>query len=89
MLWCGTAQAAAAALALLLPCHRRRARRALAYLALALTIGRHCFYAALARLFLVSDPGDLFFRICSTVGIFVYAAGDIISFLALLLSREE
>ncbi|KAM3271733.1 hypothetical protein ACQJBY_042123 [Aegilops geniculata] len=84
MLCCVALQAAAAVLALRLQC-----RRALAYLALALTIGGHCFYAALARLFLVADPGYLFFRICSTVGILVYAAGDIISFLALLLGREE
>ncbi|XP_037432287.1 uncharacterized protein LOC119299108 [Triticum dicoccoides] len=79
MLCCVALQAAAAALWV---------RRALAYLALALTIGGHCFYAALARLFLVADPGDLFFRICSTVGIFVCAAGDTISFLALILGRE-
>ncbi|XP_037437629.1 uncharacterized protein LOC119305124 [Triticum dicoccoides] len=89
MLCCVALQAAAAVLALRLQCRRRWVRRALPYLALALTSGGHCFYAALARLFLVADPGDLFFRICSTVGIFVYAAGDIISFLALLLSREE
>ncbi|VAI12746.1 unnamed protein product [Triticum turgidum subsp. durum] len=88
MLCCVALQAAAAALALRLQCRRRWVRRALAYLALALTIGGHCFYAALSRLFLVADPGDLFFRICSTVGIFVCAAGDTISFLALILGRE-
>ncbi|KAM3253866.1 hypothetical protein ACQJBY_047766 [Aegilops geniculata] len=89
MLCCVALQAAAAALALRLQCRRRWVSRALAYLALALTIGGHCFYAALARLFLVADPGDLFFRICSTVGIFVCAAGDTISFRALILGREE
>ncbi|KAM3271741.1 hypothetical protein ACQJBY_042129 [Aegilops geniculata] len=87
LLCCLALQAAAAVLALRLPCRCRR--RALAYLALVLTIVGHFIMAAIAHILLVADPGDLFFRICSTMGLFVYAAGDIISFLALLLRGEE
>ncbi|XBI53691.1 hypothetical protein VPH35_035875 [Triticum aestivum] len=85
MLCCVALQAAASLLALWLPCHRRWVGRALAYLALALTIGGHCIYAAAARLTLVADPGDLFSRIVVAVVIVFFAAGDIFSFLALLL----
>ena len=42
MLFCGVFQAASALLALRLPRRRRWVRRALDYLALALSIGGHC-----------------------------------------------
>ncbi|KAM3271735.1 hypothetical protein ACQJBY_042124 [Aegilops geniculata] len=89
MMCCVALQAVAAVLALRLQCRRRWVRCALAYLALAFTIVGHCFMAALARLFLVADSGDLFLRICCTVDIFALAAGDIISFLALLIGGED
>lgn len=85
MLCCAALQAAAAVLAL----RFRRCRRSLAYLALALTIGGHCIYAAIAHLLLVADPGDLFFGISFAVTIVFFAAGDIISFLYLLLGGED
>ncbi|KAM3364726.1 hypothetical protein ACQJBY_014849 [Aegilops geniculata] len=80
MLCCVALQAAAAVLALWLPCHRRWVGRALAYLALALTIGGHCIYAAAARLTLVTDPGQ---------ETSVLRGGVIFSFLALLLLGGE
>ncbi|XBI99894.1 hypothetical protein VPH35_019900 [Triticum aestivum] len=89
MLFCGVFQAASALLALRLPRHCRWVCRALDYLALALTIGGHCIYAAAARLVLVADPGDVYFRIAFAVVIVIFAAGDIIGFLALLLLGGE
>ncbi|KAF6996592.1 hypothetical protein CFC21_012911 [Triticum aestivum] len=85
MLCCAALQAAAAVLALRLRCRRR----SLAYLALALTIGGHCIYAAIAHLLLVADPGDLFFGISFAVSIVFFAAGDIISFVSLLRGGED
>ncbi|KAF7030892.1 hypothetical protein CFC21_042331 [Triticum aestivum] len=61
MLCCAATQSAAAALALLLPCHRRRARRALAYLALAVTVLFHCMYAIHFRISLAAYPGGYIF----------------------------
>ncbi|SPT16973.1 unnamed protein product [Triticum aestivum] len=86
MLFCGVVQAASA---LLIPRHRRWVRRALDYLALALTIGGHCIYAAAALLVPVADPGDVYLRIAFAVVIVIFAAGDIIGFLALLLLGGE
>ena len=76
LLCCAALQAAAAVLAVNLPCRRVWVRYALAYLALVLTIAGHWMYFAL---------GDCFSRISCTVDIFVGSAGDIICFLALLL----
>ncbi|OEL12720.1 hypothetical protein BAE44_0026263 [Dichanthelium oligosanthes] len=64
MLWCTGAQVAAAALALLLPCRHRGARRDLAYVALAAAIASHCMYASAVNVVLIADPGYLLFRIC-------------------------
>ncbi|EMS59008.1 hypothetical protein TRIUR3_18510 [Triticum urartu] len=61
MLCCAATQSAAAALALLLPCHRRRARRALAYLALAVTFLFHGMYAIHFRISLAAYPGGYVF----------------------------
>nr|XP_020185853.2 uncharacterized protein LOC109771567 [Aegilops tauschii subsp. strangulata] len=55
-LWCCVAlQAAAAALALLLPCRRHWIRRAVAYLAVAVAIVGHCLLASIAPL--AADAG--------------------------------
>ncbi|XP_048527407.1 uncharacterized protein LOC125506703, partial [Triticum urartu] len=88
---CATLQAAAAVLALRLPCHRRWVRPAFAYLALALTIVIHCMYAVAvaARLFLADDPQDMFITIFCTVALVFFVAGDISSFLALFHGGEE
>ncbi|KAF7056713.1 hypothetical protein CFC21_064093 [Triticum aestivum] len=87
------AQAAAAALALLLP---GRHRRALACLALAVAIvGHYMLVAGALRLLFapVADPGqgymvalDILARIGWVVGIVIFPAGDLVSFLFLALS---
>ncbi|KAF7063289.1 hypothetical protein CFC21_069815 [Triticum aestivum] len=87
------AQAAAAALALLLP---GRHRRALACLALAVAIvGHYMFVAGALRLLFapVADPGqgymvalDILVRVGWVVGIVIFPAGDLVSFLFLALS---
>ncbi|KAF7085229.1 hypothetical protein CFC21_088694 [Triticum aestivum] len=87
MLCCATLQAAAAALALLLPCRRPWVRCALAYLALALTIAGHCMYAVFLNHF--ANPGDLFFKICWTVAFVVLEADDMICLLVLLLLASK
>ncbi|XP_037437630.1 uncharacterized protein LOC119305125 [Triticum dicoccoides] len=71
MLSCVPVLAAWAVLALRLLCRRRWVRRALACLALALTIVGHCLYATAACLVLVAHQGNIFIRICWTVGIFL------------------
>ncbi|KAM3351626.1 hypothetical protein ACQJBY_023528 [Aegilops geniculata] len=57
MLCCAATQSAAAALAPLLPCHRRRVRRALTYVALAVTVLFHCMYAIHFWISLAAYPG--------------------------------
>ncbi|XP_048557662.1 uncharacterized protein LOC125538446 [Triticum urartu] len=54
-LYCAALQAAVAALALLLPCRRRRIRPAVAYLAVAVAIVGHCLLASIAPL--AADAG--------------------------------
>ena len=71
MLSCVPVLAAWAVLVLRLLCRRRWVRRALACLALALTIVGHCLYATAACLVLVAHQGHIFIRICWTVGIFL------------------
>ncbi|KAF7066256.1 hypothetical protein CFC21_072273 [Triticum aestivum] len=88
MLWCGTAQAAAAALALHLPCRYRRVRRALAYLALALAIVGHSLYARATVLLYAADPGSLFAVIGWTLIIAFLAVVDLLCFLVLVMGRE-
>ncbi|KAF7073935.1 hypothetical protein CFC21_078856 [Triticum aestivum] len=85
MLCCAASQAAAAAPALLLPRRRRWARRALAYLALAVTILFHCMYASLVWILLAADPGHMSGRIYYTVIICFMVVCDLLSCVALLL----
>ncbi|CAL4951726.1 unnamed protein product [Urochloa decumbens] len=95
---CSALQAAPAALALLLAGgHRRRkTRRALAYVALAVSVAGHCMFASEVGGILLTDdpaaaglPGGLFLRICYAANIFVFAAGDLLCFLVLALLRGE
>ncbi|CAO2185751.1 unnamed protein product [Urochloa humidicola] len=85
---CSVLQAAPAALALLLAVHRRKIRRALAYAALAVSAAGHCMLASEAGCILLIDdpvepPGGLSLRIWYAVDIFVFAAGDLLCFMAL------
>ncbi|KAF7063284.1 hypothetical protein CFC21_069811 [Triticum aestivum] len=89
MLCCALLQAAAAALALHLPCHRRWARRALAFLALVVTFVGHCMYAAAVRLLLAVDPAYIIARIFCTANIVIFAGGDLICFLGFLLGGDN
>ncbi|XP_037417949.1 uncharacterized protein LOC119281557 [Triticum dicoccoides] len=84
ILCCPPSQAAAVALALLLPCQRRRARRTLAYLALVVTVLFHCLFASAVWVFLTADPGYIFGRIYFTAGFCFFVVGDLLSFRALL-----
>ncbi|KAM3351630.1 hypothetical protein ACQJBY_023532 [Aegilops geniculata] len=87
MMCCAASQAAAAALALLLPCRRRWARRALAYLALAVTILVHCMYASAVWVLLAADPGYPVSRVFYAVVICVMVVCDL-GCLALLLGGD-
>nr|CAB3476197.1 unnamed protein product [Digitaria exilis] len=89
MRWCAVAQAAAAAVALLLPARRRRSRRALAYAALAAAAAGHYMYASLTGLLLDADPGYVFLRISGATATLVFAAGDLVCLLALLLGEDD
>ncbi|CAL4951630.1 unnamed protein product [Urochloa decumbens] len=90
MHWCTAAQAAAAVAALLFPARRRRrARRALAYVALAAAAANHYMYASLAGVFLDADPGYLFLWIGGSAAVCIFAAGDLVGFLALLLGEDD
>ncbi|VAI12732.1 unnamed protein product [Triticum turgidum subsp. durum] len=89
MLCCALLQAAAAALALHLPCRRRWVRRALAFLALVVTFVGQCMYAAAVRLLLAVDPGYIIARIFCTANIVIFAGGDLICFLGLLLGGDN
>ncbi|XP_037430803.1 uncharacterized protein LOC119296885 [Triticum dicoccoides] len=80
ILCCAVLQAAAAALALLLPC----GRRALAHLALAVTIVGHYMYAVVFRLLLAAGAGFLFSNIFGPASIVLFAGGDLVYFLGLL-----
>ncbi|KAJ1291330.1 hypothetical protein BS78_02G308600 [Paspalum vaginatum] len=86
MLLCAAVQAAAAALALRLPCHPgSRIRRALAYVALVATVVNHCMLASTALVILpaLPAPGDLL-RICSSAAVFLCLVSDLLGFLALV-----
>ena len=72
MLWCAAPQAAAAALALLLPCRYRQARCTLDCLALALAVLGHYMYACACLLVLAAGVGGLFYGISCTLVIFLY-----------------
>ncbi|CAO2199037.1 unnamed protein product [Urochloa humidicola] len=94
MMWLTAPQAAAAVLALLLLCRRSRwmwiVRRALAYVALAAAIVSHMMYTSAVRVILAADPGNgtLSFRIPCTIAILMFAVGDLVGFLALLLAGD-
>ncbi|WVZ66288.1 hypothetical protein U9M48_015531 [Paspalum notatum var. saurae] len=87
-LLCTTVQAAAAALALWLPCHHgSRIRRAFAYVALVATAVHHGMYAATVLVVLPAFPtpgDDLLFRICPSTGVFLCLVLDLLGFLALV-----
>ncbi|XP_020174092.1 uncharacterized protein [Aegilops tauschii subsp. strangulata] len=89
MLCCALLQAAAAALARHLPCRDRWVHRALAYLALVVTFVGHFMYAAAVRLLLAVDPGCIIARIFYTANIVIFAGGDLICFLGLLLGGDN
>ncbi|XBI19418.1 hypothetical protein VPH35_060946 [Triticum aestivum] len=84
---CAASQAAAAALALLLPCRRRWARRALSYLAHAVTILVHCMYARAVWVLLAADLGYTVGRVFYNVVICVMVVCDL-GCLALLLGGD-
>ncbi|CAL4965387.1 unnamed protein product [Urochloa decumbens] len=84
----GAAMAAVAAPALLLPGRWRRSRRARIYAALAAAAAEHYMYASGICVFLDADPGYLYLRIVGSIVTFFFAAGDVLSFLALLLGDE-
>ncbi|CAL4977916.1 unnamed protein product [Urochloa decumbens] len=92
MAWYAAPQAAAAALALLLPLRRRRwmwiVRRALAYVALAAAIVSHLMYTSAVRVVLAADPWNFSFMIPCNVAISMFAVGDLLGFLALLLHGD-
>ena len=76
--------------ALQLPCSRRLVRRSLADRALALTFVGHCMYAAAVRLLLAADcPGYVFARVFCTASIVIFAGGDLLCFLGLLLGGDS
>lgn len=82
--WCIAAQAAAAAVALLLPADRCcRSRLALACVALGATVATHLMLAKVVTLFLAASPADIFWWIVGTVDIVTFAAGDFVCFRAL------
>ncbi|KAF7056704.1 hypothetical protein CFC21_064084 [Triticum aestivum] len=78
MLWCAAAQAAAAGLALMLPCRDN------ANLALRVTIVGHYMYAVAVRLLLEADPGFLLGWIVGPASIVVFAGADFVCFRDLL-----
>ncbi|CAL4958349.1 unnamed protein product [Urochloa decumbens] len=87
-LLCTVVQAAAAALALLLPAHRRRIRRALAYAVLVAAVTTHCMYTSVV-LDIHRKEYAVFVRITCSVCIFVIAACDLLCFHALLVGSDE
>ncbi|KAL6606355.1 hypothetical protein ACP70R_042008 [Stipagrostis hirtigluma subsp. patula] len=89
MLWCTGPQAAAAALALLLPAHRRRSRRALTFVALTLAAAGHFMHARLVGLLLAVAPGAIFLVAVGIVEVFAAVMGDLLGFLALLFGGDD
>ncbi|CAL4951720.1 unnamed protein product [Urochloa decumbens] len=85
VVWCTAAQAAAAALALLLPGRRcRLSRRALACVALAAAATSHLMLARVVALYFTADPGCVTFWIVGALDVSYLAAWDLYCFLALL-----
>lgn len=87
-LWCSAPQAAAAALALLVPADRPGIRRALAFVALGATAAVHYMYARLLGLLFVPSPGNATLTM-ETVAVFVSGVADVLFFLVLLLGEDE
>jgi hypothetical protein len=87
-LWCGAPQAAAAALALLLPAGTRR--RALALAALAATAVNHGVLARLLGLLsAAAPPGDVLLLRVATLVTCVAMVTDLLGFLALLIGGQQ
>ncbi|CAO2193751.1 unnamed protein product [Urochloa humidicola] len=84
MVWSTAAQAAAAALALLLPVRCRLSRRVLACVALAAAATSHLMLARVVALMFTADPGCLSFGFVGTLDVSCLAAGDLYCFVALL-----
>lgn len=88
-IWCIVPQAAGGTVALLLAGNHRRTGRALAYAVLAATVGGHCMYASLAGILVTSGSGiGYFFTITTSGAVLVFAMGDLLSFLALLVGDK-
>lgn len=90
--WSTVAQGAAATLALvILAARHRRVRRALAWVVLAAAVAGHCMYAGgvgIHRVF--TRPGySVFLRIQLTATILIFAVGDLLCLLALLVGSDE
>jgi hypothetical protein len=91
-IWCTALQAAAAALALLLPGHRRKTRLVLACAAFAAAVVSHCFTFASVLDALVAydlppcrEPGTPLAQDCGTLFfVFIATGGDLLCFRALL-----
>ncbi|CAL4951730.1 unnamed protein product [Urochloa decumbens] len=84
---CTVTLAAAATPALLLAAHHRQIRRALAYVVLAAAVAIHCIYVSVLDLYHVEY--HVLIRIILSAVIFVFAAGDLLCFLALLVGTDE
>ncbi|CAL4965314.1 unnamed protein product [Urochloa decumbens] len=89
-IWGTVIQAAAATPALLLPAHRRRTRRALAYTVLAAAVASHCMNVSALGIYRTTGPGyPAFIRINCFVCFFILAVSDLLCFLALLVGNDE
>ncbi|CAL4951629.1 unnamed protein product [Urochloa decumbens] len=89
-IWGTVIQAAAATPALLLPAHRRRTRRALAYTVLAAAVASHCMYVSALCINRTTGPDyPVFVRINCYVFFYIIAVGDLLCFLALLVGNDE
>ncbi|KAL6606497.1 hypothetical protein ACP70R_042150 [Stipagrostis hirtigluma subsp. patula] len=86
-LWCSAPQAAAAALALLLPAHRRR----ITFVALLLAGGNHVMCARIVFVDLADYTGTIrrALTFLGAVEILALAVGDLLGFLVLLFGEDE
>ncbi|CAL4951731.1 unnamed protein product [Urochloa decumbens] len=84
---CTVTLAAAATPALLLAPRHRQIRRALAYVVLAAAAAAHCMYVGVLGVYHFEYP--VFIRITCSVGIFIFAAGDLLCILALLVGSDD
>ncbi|CAL4951734.1 unnamed protein product [Urochloa decumbens] len=89
---CTVAQAAAATPVMLLAAHRRRRiRRALAYLVLAAAVAGHYTYAGAVGIHRVVTRPEypVFVKINCSATILIFAVGDLVCFMALLVETDE